>query len=145
MLADPLTLTADWTTLTADAGENVSFTASERASDHSTYKFVDQDSTGKTVTWTLFNGHQYGRRNRFTSRMTVDTLMPDLLVPANNSKFSQSVYVVADLPPSGSFEPYGGTPPNIESINLMMHLIGGLLVSVDTADPLFRRIINGET
>lgn len=145
MFADPLTLTADWTTITADAGENISFAASERAADHSTYRFADQDANGKPVTWTLFTGHQYARRNRFTARLTVDSLMPDLLVPANNSKFSQSVYVVADVPPSGPFEPYEGTPPTLETICAMMHAIGGLLISVDTADPLFRRIINGET
>jgi hypothetical protein len=27
----------------------------------------------------------------------------------------------------------------------MMKMIGGLLVSVDTADPIFKRVINGET
>lgn len=145
MFSDPLTLHSDWSAITVDAGQDFVFAASERASDHSTYRFVDYDTNTKPVNWTLFMGHQYNRRRRFTGRVTMDTLLPDLLTPANNSQFSASCYVVVDLPSSGYFEPYGGTPPAIASINSMMKMVGGLLVSVDTADPLFLRVLNGET
>jgi hypothetical protein len=144
MLADPLVVVGDWTTITADSGEDLSFPASERAADHSTYKFADVDEDGRPVTWTMFVGHQYGKRSRYTIRLTVDSVLPDLLSPANNAKVQQSVYVVADVPNTGVFEPYSEAPA-IPTFNKMMHMIGGFLVSVDTAVPVFRRVVDGET
>lgn len=144
MLADPLIVVGDWTTVTADAGESLSLPASERAADHSTYKLVDVDSDGRPVTWTVFVGHQYGKRSRYTVRITVDTVLPDLLTPANNAKVSQSVYVVADVPNTGVFEPYSSAP-SFPSFNKMMKQLGSFLISVDTADPIFRRVVDGET
>lgn len=145
MFADPLTLTGDWTTITADASENVVFVATERAADHSLYRFHDESADGRAVEWKLFLGHQYGRRNRFTARLTVDSVIPDILNSSLSSQFSQSVYVVADVPPTGPYDPYFDGSPTLVNIKNMMHVIGGLLISVDTADPAFFRVINGET
>lgn len=144
MLADPLVVVGDWSTITADSGENVSLPASERAADHSTYKFVETDEDGRPITWTVFVGHQYGKRNRYTVRVTVDSVLPDLLSPEKNARVSQAVYVVADVPLTGVFEPYSEAPA-IATINKMMHMLGSFLVSVDTAVPVFRRVIDGET
>lgn len=140
MLADPLTLTTDWTTITADATENFVFPALERAADHSSYGTFDAVTQEKM---TLFVGHQYGRRNRFTVRLTVDGLTPDLILDGNNSKFSQSCYVVFDCPPTGPVNPAAYS--TISLPHYMMKAIGGLLIGINDADPVFQRVVNGET
>jgi hypothetical protein len=140
MFADPLTVNSDWSTITVDSGENIVFQAIERAADHSTYAPNDNSAT---ETWKLFIGHQYGRRNRYTARVTVSGLTPDLIVDGNNSQYTQSCFVVFDCPNVGPVNPSGYS--NISLPNYMMKMIGGLLVSVDTADPIFKRVINGET
>ncbi len=141
MLADPLVLRGDWTTITADGGEDNSLAALERAGDHSTYGFGPSGTTQEA--WRMFIGHQYGKRNRFTARLTVSGLVPDLLIDNNNSRFSQSCYVVFDCPSTGPVNPAAYT--SISLPNYMMKTIGGLLISVDTADPTFARVLLGET
>lgn len=138
MFSDPLVLTRGWTTITADAAVNASLPASERAADHSSYTFVD--SYGKTHT--IFIGHQNGRRKRFTARYTVNGFMSDPMVSGNQLEFSQSVYVVTDCPLAGPILLNSdGTPV----LRRQMQGIGGLLVSLTAADPLFMRAVNGET
>jgi hypothetical protein len=140
MFADPLTITGDWSTITADAGENQVFQAIERAADHSLY---GQNDGSPSEYWRLYIGHQFGRRNRYTVRLTVNGLTPDLLIDGNNSQYTQSCFVVFDSPSVGPINPSGYS--GISLPNYMMKLIGGFLVSVDTADPLFKRVLNGET
>lgn len=141
MLADPLTVNADWTAITVDAGENMIFPALERAADHSLYGTGPDGATLET--WRLFVGHQYGRRNRYTARVTVSGLTPDLIVDGNNSQFSQSCFVVFDCPNTGPINPSAYS--SITLPQYMMKIVGGLLVSVDTAAPIFSRVLAGET
>jgi len=141
MLADPLVAVRDWTTITTDAGMNLSMPALERAADHSLYGYDDPAST-QGEKWRLFVGHQYGKRSRYTARITNSGLTPDVIIDGNNTTYSQSCYVVFDAPNVGTIDVTGSGP---STPNLMMHMIGALLVSVDTADPIFRRILNGET
>jgi hypothetical protein len=138
MLADPLVLVTDWTAITAEGGEVLSLPVTERAADHSLYQFTEPGAE----TWKVFTGHQYGRRSRYTARAQVSGLVPDLLIDGNNSLVTQSCYVVFDCPPSGpvNFNASGKTTAQV-----MMHVIGSLLHSVDTADPIFMRLVNGET
>jgi hypothetical protein len=140
MFADPFVVHTDWTTVTVDSSEDISFVTTERAADHSTYANPDNNSTDS---WSLFIGHQYGRRNRYTARLTVSGLVPDLIIDGNNSQYSQSCYVVFDCPSSGPVNP--AIYSDISLPNYMLKTIGGLLISVDSADPLFQRVMRGET
>lgn len=142
MLADPLVVRPDMTTITYDASEDYSLPALERAADHSLYGTGPTGATQET--WRMFIGHQYGRRNRYTARLTVSGLIPDLIVDNNNSQYSQSCYVVFDCPNVGPINP-AAYETGINLPNLMLKSIGNLLVSVDTADPTFRRVLAGET
>lgn len=137
MFADPLTVVTDHTTITNDT--TASYAAIERAADHSLYRSAGSDFS---ESWDLFVGHQFGRRNRYTARLTVSGLYPDLLIDGNNSRFSQSCYVVFDSPNIGPVNPYAS---GITMPNAMIKAIGGLLVSVDTASPVFARVLAGET
>jgi hypothetical protein len=141
MLADPLVVTRDWTTITADASENLSMAALERDSNHSLYGYDDAASANYEK-WRLFVGHQYGKRARYTVRLTNSGIIPDFLIDGNNTTFSQSCYVVFDNPIAGAIDL---SSSGLDHINLMLHTIGSFLVSVDTAAPLFRRIMAGET
>lgn len=140
MFADPLVLVSDWDTITKDAASDLSLPAIERAADHSTYQ-VGPDGSNNEY-WTLLVGHQYGRRSRFTARLTVKALTPDLLIDGNNSQFTQSCYVVFDSPNSG---PVNINTSGMSTQQRMMKAIGSLLISVDTADPIFMRVLSGET
>lgn len=142
MLADPLVVNSNWTTITAVGGESFSMPAVERAADHSTYQLVDSGGAGD-IPFTMFIGHQYGKRNRYTARLTVAGLAPNLLFDGQSSRFSQSCYVVFDVPPAGIQEPYSS--PTYATSKTMMRMIGSLLVSVGAADPVFTRILAGET
>jgi hypothetical protein len=141
MLADPLVVTSDWSTITADAGENWSIPAIERAADHSRYQTELVTGNG---TLGIFIGHQYGRRNRFTFRVDAAAVIPDVFVDNNNSKATQSCYVVFDAPSIGAFD-YPDYSSGLHLPQTMMKMVGGALISVDTADPLFLRVLNGET
>jgi hypothetical protein len=138
MLADPLVLVTDWTAITAEGGEVLTLPATERAADHSSYQYTEPDAE----TWKAFVGHQYGKRNRYTARVLVSGLVPDLLISGNSSLVSQSCYVVFDCPTSG---PVNFNTSGKSTAQVMMHVIGSLLHSVDTADPAFMRVLNGET
>lgn len=142
MLADPLVLVSDWSTITAAGGETFSFPTIERNGGQSLYR-QPADADGTILSCSV--GHQFGRRQRFTLRVTADGLTPDLLIDNNNSKFSQSCYVVFDCPSTGPV-----TTPTYDTSgfllwNYMLKLVGGSLVSVGAADPLFQRVIQGET
>lgn len=138
MFADPTVMIRDYTTITANAGYNLGFPASERAADHSTYRTVDADNNDHV----LFVGHQYGRRNRFTVRYTISGVTPALLVPDQNQSFSQSCYAVFDCPTSG---PIDGTGSVTLLTRKLMNGIGGYLTSITGADPLMVRVVKGET
>jgi hypothetical protein len=90
----------------------------------------------------LFIGHQYGRRSRFTARYTITGFTPSLLAPDTNSSFSQSVYVVADVPSSG---PIQNTSTLSNIFRNQLKGIGSFLViaGAATVDPLFARAITG--
>ncbi|DAD50564.1 TPA_asm: coat protein [ssRNA phage Esthiorhiza.1_6] len=45
--------------------------------------------------------HQIGKRTRRTIRVDHSKIAPDPLISAQNIKFSMSVYLVADVPPTG--------------------------------------------
>lgn len=137
MFSDPLVMTRDYTTLTANAGSNLSLPASERAADHSTYRGLDAALNDHVV----FIGHQYGRRTRITARYSVSGYSPSLGVPDTNTIFTQSVYVVADVPPGGPIHS-AGTETNIFRKQCVW--VGSMLVAV-AADPTFLRAVNGET
>jgi hypothetical protein len=141
MFTEPFVLTRQFTTITNDTTYDVSFVASERAADHSTYRAIDADLNEHI----LFIGHQYGRRSRYTARYTVSGFTPSLLVPDQNATFSQSVYVVADVLPSG---PVQSTTAQTNLFRKQMKGIGSLLVAAGAAsvEPLFGRCVNlGET
>lgn len=141
MFTEPLTLTRRFTTITPDATDDIVFVASERAGDHSSYRAIDSDQNEHV----LFIGHQYGRRTRVTMRYTVSGFSPSLLVPDQNSTFSQSVYVVADVPSSG---PIQSTLAQTSLFRKQMKGIGSYLViaGAGTVEPLFGRAVNlGET
>jgi len=94
----------------------------------------------------VFIGHQFGRRSRYTARYTISGLTPDLILDGNNSRFTQSVYVVVDTPPSGPVDLYGSPGTPITMLQAQMLAIGGLLVETDAQLPLiFDRVANGET
>lgn len=142
MFSDPFTLNRRYSALTVDAAGDIVLAASERAADHSSYRAVDVDLNDHL----LFIGHQYGsRRNRFTARYTISGFTPSLLAPDQNSTFTQSVYVVADVPPSG---PVQNTSTLSNIFRNQLKGIGSFLViaGAATVDPLFARAItSGET
>lgn len=45
--------------------------------------------------------HAYGKRTRRTWRIQHSKVVPDPLVPAQNTPYSMTFYVVADVPPVG--------------------------------------------
>jgi hypothetical protein len=141
MLADPLVIRSDMSTITYDATWDQSFPRIESGNGFSLYGTGPDDTQ---ETWRWFVGHQFGKRNRYTARVTVSGLVPDLLIDNNNSRYSQSCYVVFDAPPVGAINP-AAYASGINLPNVMLKSIGNLLVSVDTADPIFRRIMAGET
>jgi hypothetical protein len=140
MFTDPLNLVRLHSTITADGASTISMAASERAADHSTYRYVDADGNDHV----LFVGHNYGRRSRFTARYSISGFTPSALVPADNVGFSQSVYVVADVP---SYGPIQSTSTLTSLFRRQMQGIGSLLVvqGAVSVDPLFARVVNGET
>jgi hypothetical protein len=141
MLADPLVVTGDWTTITPDATENISMPALERAADHSLYGYDDPTSANYEK-WRIFTGHQYGKRSRYTVRITNSGIIPDFLIDGNQTTFQQSCYVVFDAPNTGAIDL---STSGLARPQKMLHMLGSFLVSVDTADPLFLRILRGET
>lgn len=144
MLADPFVATSDWTTITVDASENWSFPATERDAVHSLYSTA-LESNDLPGTASIFVGHQYtGRRNRYTFRITADTIIPDVLLDGKSSRVNQSCYVVFDTPPTGAFD-YPNYSSGLHLPQQMMKVVGATLISVDSADPLFMRILHGET
>jgi len=135
MFADPLVIASRITAKTT--GTNYSFPRTGSSADKSTYEYFD-DATG--YTWVVTLGHQRGRRGRFTARVDVSGLTPDLIVDGQNSRFSQSCYVVFDCPITGAVD--GITYPSIP--NDMLGIVGNLLLSAAAA-PEFIRVIKGET
>jgi len=140
MLADPLVLTRDYTTLTANAARNLSLACSERAADHSSYR--TNDSFGNDYNFRV--AHQYGRtRNRFTARLDISGIAATVADPTLYAQASQSCYVVFDCPSVGPFLTLN-TITNIAREQIVG--VGSFLVSVG-ADPtlLTRIVIAGET
>jgi hypothetical protein len=136
MFSDPSLLYIDASVLTL--GTQRSFARTGNDKDKATYGFIDTD--GNKFVWST--GHQYGKRARFTSRLDVTGLTPDLLIDGNNSQFSQAIYVVCDVPISGPVNtPSYSNPTLIES---MLKTVGFQMVAASATDPSFMRIINGE-
>jgi hypothetical protein len=142
MLADPLVLTTKWTTITPDASRDKTFACIERASDHSLYRFTEAT---EGTTHDIFVGHQVGRRNRYTVRYNLSGLTPDLIVDGNNSRFSQSVYLVVDVPTSGAID-LGFPGAAITAIEGQIMALASLMIDTDANLPLsIERVIGGET
>jgi hypothetical protein len=137
MFADPFVLSTTCTALT-QAG-NISMPCIGRGPDKSAYRYTDADYN----VWDLTIGHQATRRNRVTARLAVSGLTPNLLVDETHSVYSQAIYVVGDFPLSGSVNSAAYTDPTL--FETMVKGIGGLLIGLNAADPLFMRIIKGET
>lgn len=137
MFSDPLVLTRDWSTITANAGSNISMPASERAADHSTYRNVDAVGNDHV----FFIGHSYGKRSRFTASYEVKGFIPTVVDPTTNTPFTQRVYVVVDVHPNG---PVNTVSSETNILRKQLAGVGGFLIGV-AADPLFVRIVNGET
>lgn len=140
MFSDPLTLDRFWTTITANASYTKDFPASERAADHSTYRYADADFNDHIVRI----AHQYGRtRARYTARYDVSGLVPSSYVPSENTSFSQSCYVVFDCPLTG---PITSTSTVTNLALTQMGGIGSLLIST-AGSPLFlsKVVQGGET
>lgn len=140
MFSDPLVLTRDWTTITANAARNLSLACSERAPDHSSYRFTDSQGTD----FTFKAAHSYGRsRNRFTIRLDAAGILATVADPTQYAQASQSCYAVFDCPSVGPIMALGTTTNLARE---QMTAIGGLLVAVG-ADPTFltRVAIAGET
>jgi hypothetical protein len=141
MLADPLVVNSLWSTVTVNAAGNASLPCIERAPNHSLYRTVDADGTVHDI----FIGHQFGRRNRYTVRYNVSGLTPDLILDGNNSRYSQSVYVVVDVPPTGPVGNSNFVAPS-DLITYMTKVIGGFMVETEAQLPnVLDRVIKGET
>jgi hypothetical protein len=86
MLADPNSVTIN--------AVAQSLPAVSRGVNTSTYR--KDDGTVELVV-----SHLYGKRNRRTARLNFNKISSDPLVPAQNSKFSMSAYLVIDTPIAG--------------------------------------------
>jgi hypothetical protein len=140
MFSDPLVTETLWSVITKDAAGDMSWVASERAQNHSLYRHQDADLNDHT----LFIGHNYGRRARFTIRHGVSGFTPSNLVPDQNTTFTQSVYVVMDVPLSG---PIQATTAQVNIFRRQMRCIGGFLIAAGVAgtNPIANRVLLGET
>jgi len=137
MLADPFVLGTVVTTALV-MGTNQSYPRTGGDNLGSSYRFLDVDGND----WVLSVKHQYGRtRNRFTLRADVSGLVPSTAVPAENSSFSQSCYVVFDCPVSGPIV----TTTTVGAIDRRLcYAVGQNLVGAAAVDPLFlSRIVKG--
>ncbi len=139
MFSDPLVLTRLFTTITPDAAGDLSLAASERSSDHSSYRATDADLNDHLVKIS----HQYAKRWRFSMRYDLTGLVPSSLVPAEKQKFSQSCYVVFDCPNFGAIESTA-TLSNLATRQMMG--VGSFLIAQGAGIPLLQRVVkNGET
>lgn len=141
MFSDPLTANCKWSALTPDTTEDFPFVCTERAADHSKYSLAaDADGTS----FDLLIAHQYGKRNRFTVRITANGVTPDLLNDGLSSRFSQSVYVVVDTPPSGHVLTtlYPASTP---LVRYMAGVIADFLSEAALASTKIERVVAGET
>jgi len=130
MFSDPHNVQSLISVLTA--GTPYSFVATERAADHSTYRYTDS-GTGVDIVQKL--AHQYGKRNRFTYRFDMSDIIAVPLDPSLNQKRTTSVYVVWDVDPIG-------LPPLLYNVG---NGIAGFCASVAGADPGYARLLAGET
>lgn len=140
MLADPLSVQlSPPSALTLGASTN--FPCSERAADHSTYRFTDADKND----YTFRVLHLFGKtRNRYTMRLDMAGLTNNPLTPSDKQTFSQSMYVVFDGPSYGIVD----STATISNIGRSMcSVLGGKLVAVAGTDSDFlsKIIRNGET
>lgn len=139
MFTDPLVINTEYSTLTVNAAKNVSLACIGRGDTSSAYRYKDADLN----VWDLLISHSATRRNRVVARLSVSGLTPNLLVDGSNSAYSQAIYVVGDFPLTGSVNSAAYSDPTL--YETMVKAIGGLCVAQGTADPLFMRIIGGET
>jgi hypothetical protein len=137
MYADPLVLPTKASALTT--ASNLTFPAVERASDHSTYVLFDATSG---YTFTVFMGHQYGKRQRHTIRMTAAGMDTDPLNASLKVPFSQSVYVVADVPQGGYV---GGSTYATSLMVQQCGVIGNLLLAAGANPSFLSKNLAGET
>jgi len=137
MYADPLVLPTKASAITT--ASNLTFAAIERAPDHSTYQFIDPTAG---VTYTLFMGHQYGKRQRHTVRFSASGMDTDPLNAALKVPYSQSVYVVADIPIGGYV---GGATYATALMVQQLGLIGNLILKQAANPDFMTKNLAGET
>lgn len=94
MFADPLTL--DTTTSVFTTSDSVALPAISRGVDSSSYAL--NAVRGSSERWEIFIGHQFGKRNRTTMRITVKDSVTDP-VTGFVTPVSNSYYVVSDKHP----------------------------------------------
>jgi hypothetical protein len=96
MLADPLVLYSaiDRTAAQLHAGTDstISLVCTGRSPTSSTYRYEFSSSHFIEV----FVGHQYGKRNRYTVRVTESELVTDPIDSSKNSVRTESAYFVVD-------------------------------------------------
>jgi hypothetical protein len=130
MLPDPVIV--DISSSVYTSSDPKSFVCIERAADHSLYRYP-VFVTGEDVD--LFVGHQFGKRNRVTMRFTASKIVADPLVSGRSSLLSNSYYIVADEHPSFVSGSKG----------FLLNGLASLILGNDGANPVFTRVIAGET
>jgi hypothetical protein len=137
MFADPLVL--DWIPATAltdaltdGAGAvTVAFACTGRGPNSSTYRY-DYDGAHFIE---VFVGHLFGKRNRYTVRLTETELVPDPVDPSINSKKVTSAFIVVDQSLLGA---------NAGRV-FILHALAGFLWKTTGGTQVFNRVLAGET
>lgn len=130
MFSDPINVVTALVGPPTPDGAGLDLPATSRAPDSSTYFFDDGGSPA--TQYTMFLSRQYKKRNRFSAKLTVNSIVPDVLVGGNSVPVSMSAYLVIDTPTVGF------TKSEIEAytLDLLQTLVQPTMVN---------RIISGET
>jgi hypothetical protein len=133
MLDDPLVLISHVGAATTDisADDFFSMVCTGRGPTSSTYRY----DISATHWIEAFIGHQYGRRNRYTARLTESEVVADPIDSTKNSILTESVYVVCDRALTGATS---------NQTKMLTSLAMFLLAGTDFSAP-FVRVLGGET
>jgi hypothetical protein len=138
LFADPFVLVVGAPTgattavaLTGAGAAFMSFACISRGPTSSTYRYV----ISSTHWVDLFVGHQEGKRNRSTVRLTERELVTDPMDSSINSIKVSSCYFVADVGVLGSGTNWAG----------LLHALSYLLYGPSDAVQIAARVVSGET
>jgi hypothetical protein len=137
MFADPLSLqdvaatAIDSSAFYGTGAQYLSFVCTGRSPTNSTYRYTVSSSHYID----LFIGHQYGKRNRFTVRLTENELVTDPIDSTKNSVKSSTAYIVIDRSLLGA-----GT-----NERHMQHILANVLFTPTGSTPMIDKVTGGET